>query len=125
MAQTNVDDEGASVSLIISQIASHIKYPKECSKYEVAGSVFLSFVIDAEGKLYDIVADKVRITNIGNSDFNKLTADEQEKSKTAFAKLFFNASVKALRSVDRDVWIKVDNGRGRIKMTVPLTFRLQ
>ena len=110
---------------MVRAIAMKMKYPEECQKYGAEGKVRVSFVIDKDGNVSDISPASSTITNVSGKAFDKLTVDEQKQVKEQFAKLFATEAVKALKEVDKGVWKKADNGRGKMKLTLPATFRLR
>ncbi len=109
---------------MVRAIAMKMKYPVECQKYGAEGKVMVSFVIDECGNVNDISPESSTITNISSKEFGKLAANEQKQVKELFAKLFAKEAVRALKEVDKDVWKKADNGRGKVRLTLPATFRL-
>ncbi len=52
-------------------IAQNIAYPEEALIYDVAGTVYLSFVIDTFGKIIELVADSVNLTTVVKTNYPK------------------------------------------------------
>lgn len=109
---------------IITQIYQNTNYPNECQKFGAEAKTLISFVIDEEGELYDLTAQSVSVTNVQSEKYKSLVASEQKKMDESFAKLFAQSAMKSLRDVDKNVWKEADSGRGRIKLTLPVTFKL-
>jgi protein TonB len=65
-------------------IVQNIAYPEEALIYDVAGTVYLSFVIDTFGKIIELVADSVNLTTVVK---NKLSKNKLAKQEAYIKKL--------------------------------------
>lgn len=110
---------------VMRAIAMNVKYPDECVKYGAEGKVHVAFVVDKDGNVSEVSPAKCTITNVSAQSIDRLSADEQKQVKEQFAKQFSREAVNAVKQCDKNVWKSVDNGRGGMKLTLPITFKLR
>lgn len=107
---------------MMTAFSHNIQYPEMCQSIEATGRVFVEFVINTDGSVSDIVVKKVEDVKIGKLS-PSATAQSVEKMRERCAKQFAKAAVDAIHKVDKDIFKRADNGRGRIKLVLPASFR--
>jgi protein TonB len=90
----------------------------------------MSFVVEKDGSLNDIIASDCRITGINQQKLDDLTLSEQQGVKERIVKLFAKEGLRVVRKMDK--WTPgnlKDEATGtklpvRVKYRLPITFKL-
>ena len=120
---TKGGDEG-----IRKYLAESIKYPERCRKEGIQGKIYVSFVINKEGAVEEVELMKaktyiVKQKSLENKDSDKAISEEQLKIPTNAPELI-EESLRVVKALPPFTPGKQDNKTVRVKMVIPINFRL-
>lgn len=110
-------------------IAEHFRYPEEALMNDVAGTVYLTFVIDTFGNITDLQADTVHYSTVFLKSKSK---KKQEKRRLYIEKLIREDKDYGLRQAAKESldgclkWIPAEQDGVKVKMRyrIPIKFYL-
>ncbi len=110
-------------------IAEHFRYPEEALENDVAGTVFLSFVVDTFGLITDLQTDTIHYTTVALKSKSK---KKQEKRKLFMEKLIQEDNDYGLRQAAKDAlkgsskWAPAEQDGVKVKMRyrLPVKFHI-
>ncbi|MBO4316137.1 MAG: TonB-dependent receptor [Prevotella sp.] len=111
-------------------LRKNVKYPSEAEKWKAEGRVIMSFVVEKDGSLTDIIASNCKLTSIDQGKLDKLTLNEQQEIKERIPKLFAKEGYRVLRIMQKwEPGLLKDEATGtkspvRVKFNLPITFRI-
>lgn len=115
------------IPAIVKYLGKHLKYPRLAEKYGVGGRVLMKFVVEKDGSLSEIEAEKCTIEQILNPQFNSLPADNQTELKRQFSLLFAKEAYRVVKKMKKWTPGKLRETGEPVKVLyhLPINFKLR
>ena len=85
---------------LFKYITYNVKYPIDATKNKIEGRILVTFVVEHDGSISNV--------NVANSVYPSLDKE----------------SIRVVRGMSKWITGKVNGKTGRVKYTIPITFRL-
>lgn len=107
------------------ELSRNIRYPEECEKYGAEARVVIALTVKENGEIENTETVNVEITNVKSKLYKRASEEEQAAARHAFTVYFARNAHETINSISQDTWKAVNNKRGNIRFSVPITFRIR
>lgn len=115
----------AVVEAFKKELSRNIRYPEECEKYGAEARVVIGLTVKENGEIENTETLNVEITNVKSKLYKRASEEEQETARHAFTVYFARNAHETINSISQETWKAMNNGRGTIRFSVPITFRIR
>lgn len=115
----------AVVEAFKKELARNIRYPEVCEKYGAEARVVVALTVKENGEIENTETVNVEITNVKSKLYKRATDEEQETARHAFCVCFARNAHETINRISQETWKAMNNGRGTIRFSVPVTFRMK
>lgn len=115
----------AVVEAFKKEISRNLRYPKECEKYGAEARVVIALTVKENGEIENTETVNVEITNVKSNLYKRASEENQETTRHAFCVCFARNAHETINSISQETWKAMNNGRGNIRFSVPVTFKMK
>lgn len=115
----------AVVEAFKKEISHNLRYPEVCEKYGAEARVVIALTVKENGEIENTETVNVEILNVKSNLYKRASEEYQEKARHAFCVCFAHNAHETINSISQETWKAMNNGRGNIRFSVPVTFKMK
>lgn len=115
----------AVVEAFIKELAHNLRYPEACEKYGAEARVVIGLTLKENGEIENTETVSVEITDVKSKLYKHASEEKQEAARHAFTVGFARHAHEAINRISPDTWKAMNNRRGTIRISVPVTFKMK
>lgn len=115
----------AVIEVFKKELSHNLRYPEECEKYGAEARVVIALTVKENGEIENTETVNVEILNVKSNLYKRASEEDQEKARHAFCVCFARSAHETINSISQETWKAMNNGRGNIRFSVPVTFKMK
>lgn len=115
----------AVVEAFTKELSRNLRYPEECEKYGAEARVVVGLTLKENGEIENTETVNVEITNVKSKLYKRASEEDQETARHAFCVCFARNAHETINNISKETWKAMNNGRGTIRFSVPVTFKMK
>lgn len=115
----------AVVEAFKKELSRNLRYPEECEKYGAEARVVVGLTLKENGEIENTETVNVEITNVKSKLYKRASEEDQETARHAFCVCFARNAHETINNISKETWKAMNNGRGTIRFSVPVTFKMK